>query len=76
MSVWRRSTFYLEGKAHGFRTDTTTESACGREQYPGNIWTEPLTEEPTDKCKTCVYVLEGSNILARQKLSGGGIVHG
>ncbi len=75
MVTWRKSIFVPEAKAHGFVDTETTTSACGRDQHPGNVWTEPLTNEPNDKCKQCAYILEGADVIARIKASGGGIFH-
>jgi hypothetical protein len=73
--VWRKSSHLPDGTPHGFVSESSTIAGCGREEHVGNIWSEPLTEEPTKKCKTCVYVLEGVDVISRVQASGGGILH-
>jgi hypothetical protein len=74
-SVWRTSSHLPEGIPHVFLTAESKVSLCGREEHIGNKWSEPLEGAPTAKCKTCVYILEGSFTIARIKAQGGGILH-
>lgn len=69
--IWKRFKHLPEGASHAFTAKDETTAACGRSTFNLYPWEED-TNAP--KCRNCIYILEGSLVIARMKMRGG-MVH-
>lgn len=70
--VWKRFKHLPQGVSHAFIAADETIAVCGRSDYDIYTWQE---DNDAFKCKNCNYILDGSLIIARMRVHGGGILH-
>lgn len=78
--VWKRFKHLPHGAYHAFSNGDELEGVCGRNvtnvvvNDVRSVLVLPETDD-FNKCKNCVYILDGTLFIARLKAPGGGMLH-